>query len=318
MKGCDCVQNTSWELIDRFPVRRSEEQRSAFRKAVSDYAAALGYRVTEEPGKSHSVNLILGDPKTAKYLVTAHYDTCARSFIPNFLIPFNVPLFLLVQFGIVGLMLLASFLCAGVVWLLGTPVSISYWIGLTVYWLLLLLTRYGPANANNRNDNSSGVVTLLELARSLPEIHRGKVCFVLFDKEEAGLVGSKFYRKAHKEESERQIVLNLDCVGDGDELMLSPVNKAKENQSLIQALKAGTGVYGQKSISVHEKGPAMFNSDQKNFPLGVTIAAYRRKKGVGLYVGKFHTNQDTTLDKTNVNILRAFLASFIANDAAVV
>ena len=52
------------------------------------------------------------------------------------------------------------------------------------------------------------MVTLLEIARSIPELHRKNVCFVLFDLEEAGLIGSASYKKKHKREIPNQTTIN--------------------------------------------------------------------------------------------------------------
>lgn len=312
------MQTVVWDLVQQFPVRRSEQQKSDFRKAVTEYAQSLGYSVSQEKGSAKSVNLVIGDPQTAKYLVTAHYDTCARMLMPNFMIPFNLPMFILAQLVTVGLLLLVAFAVGGAAWLLGATRRAAYLLGAGVYWVALYLMLFGPANPNNQNDNTSGVITLLELARSLPELHRRKVCYVLFDKEEYGLIGSKSYRLAHKQETEHQIVLNLDCVGDGDALVLIPIGKARKNASLIQALKAASGQYGQKSIAVHDKGIRIINSDQSQFPFGIAIAAFRKSKWIGHYVSRIHTIKDTILDVTNVNTLRAYLSTLIANDAAVI
>ena len=48
----------------------------------------------------------------------------------------------------------------------------------------------------------------------------------------------------------------------------------------------------------------MYPSDQKHYPYGVGIAAFNRKKGIGLYVDRIHTARDTILDEENVNYLR--------------
>ena len=68
--------------------------------------------------------------------------------------------------------------------------DISYFLFVVLLWAAIVLMLIGPANSSNVNDNTSGVVTLLEIARSIPELHRKNVCFVLFDLEEAGLIGS--------------------------------------------------------------------------------------------------------------------------------
>ena len=105
------------------------------------------------------------------------------------------------------------------------PGLIWFNVVFTVLWMI-----FGLANKNNANDNTSGVVTLLEILRTLPENQRNKVCFVLFDLEEAGLIGSVSYRKAHKKATDHQLVLNLDCVGDGDHLLIFPTKALKQNR----------------------------------------------------------------------------------------
>ena len=172
----------------------------------------------------------------------------------------------------------------------------------------------GPANPSNVNDNTSGVVAVLEIARSLPEKFRQDVCFVLFDMEEAGLIGSASYRKAHKKTLGSQIVLNLDCVGDGDELYLFPTSKMKKNPRKMKLLEKLTGQWGEKSITLRKTGFAIYPSDQANFPYGVGICALHRSR-VGLYLSRIHTPRDTVLEETNVNILRAAIISMITGTA---
>ena len=77
-----------------FPVRKSGKQKQAFRAAVKEYLEGAGYSVSFEKGSCRSQNVIAGDPENAKYLVTAHYDTCARMLIPNLITPCNFWVFL--------------------------------------------------------------------------------------------------------------------------------------------------------------------------------------------------------------------------------
>lgn len=302
------------DIPKQYPVRKSKKQKHAFREAVTAYAQGLGYAVRTEKGTFHCQNLILGDPETANYLVTAHYDTCARMLLPNFIAPCNPVVFLGYQVLLIGLLLAAAMAAGVVAVVLTKSATIAQLVALWVYWVLLMSMLIGPANKHNANDNTSGVVTLLEIARSLPENQRSKVAFVLFDLEEAGLWGSASYRKAHKAETDRQIVLNLDCVGDGDELMLFPTKKLKKDPKKLNALRPACGRFGKKSIALRERGFSRYPSDQKNFPYGVGIAAFHRKKGIGLYCSRIHTNRDTTLEITNVNLLRAALITLIAGN----
>ena len=107
--------------------------------------------------------------------------------------------------------------------------------------------------------------------------------------------------------------MNFDCVGDGDEIVLFPGKKVKKDEKIMQFLDSISGAYGNKSITLHKKGFYVYPSDQRNFPKGVGIAAFKRSKWLGLYCDKIHTKKDTTLDQTNVNILRAALTTLITN-----
>lgn len=306
---------TPMDVLNTFPVRKTKSQKQAFRDAVQAYAASIGYDSRVEQGSLGSRNLVIGNTEQADYLVTAHYDTCARLPIPNYITPCNLWLFLLWQVVLTLLILVVCVLLGLGVGLLTGSGTIGAWSGYLMVWVVLALMLIGPANPSNANDNTSGVVTLLEIAKSMPENQRKKVAFVLFDLEEAGLIGSASYRKAHKAQTDRQMVLNLDCVGDGDYLTLFPTKKLRQDRKRLTSLYKACGYFGKKSILVHEKGFAFYPSDQANFPCGVGICALR-KGGKTLYLGRIHTKKDTILDRTNVNLLRAALITLICRDAA--
>lgn len=306
---------TPMDVFRDFPVRKTKKQKQAFREAVQSYAEQLGYPCTAESGSLGSRNLVIGNPEQADYLVTAHYDTCARLPIPNFLTPCNFWPFLLWQVVLVLLILgICILMGLGVGFLTGSG-AIGSWCGYLMIWVILALMLIGPANPSNANDNTSGVVTLLEIAKSMPGNQRKKVCFVLFDLEEAGLIGSASYRKAHKSQTDRQMVLNLDCVGDGDYLTLFPTKRLKKDRKRLTSLYKACGYFGKKSILVHEQGFSFYPSDQANFPYGVGICALN-KRGKTLYLSRIHSKKDTILERTNVNLLRAALITYICRDAA--
>lgn len=303
------------DILKLFPVRKTGKQKKAFRSAVQSYAAELGYTCNFDKADMGAQNVILGDPERAKFLVTAHYDTPAGLPFPNLITPCNPVTFILYQLFVVALYLAVSVGVGYGVYRLTKDAMIGYWTGYVLYFVMLILMLVGPANKNNANDNTSGVVTVLEIARSMPENLRESVCFVLFDLEEAGLVGSSSYRKAHKAVTEKQIVLNLDCVGDGDEILLFPNKKLRKIPEMMELLNTACGKFGKKSICVRDHGFAYYPSDQKNFPYGVGIAAFRRNKLAGLYCSRIHTRKDTVLEQTNVNILRAALTTVIGTAA---
>jgi len=307
---------TPMDVLHQFPVRKTKKQKQAFRDAVQSYGQNLGYEVTVEKGNMGVHNVVIGNPKTAKYLVTAHYDTCARMVLPNFVTPCNGLVYWSYQLFLIFLIFVETFVTTLIICLIAGTTEIASAVAVAAYWFFLLLMMIGPANQSNANDNTSGVVTVLEIARTLPEIQRNKVCFVLFDLEEAGLLGSAAYRKAHKKETDDQIVLNLDCVGDGDNILLFPTKKLKKDVKKFSSIFKACGYFGNKSILVRDKGYSFYPSDQTNFPYGVGIGAFRIKKGLGHYYSRIHTPKDTILDPTNVNLLRAAITTLISSDAA--
>ena len=291
------------DVLTAYPVRKGKKKKQAFREDVLAYAKSLGYECSVEKGSLGANNVIIGDPKQAEYLVTAHYDTCARLPFPNLITPCNFWTFMAYQLFVVVVMFAFVGAIGGVVYLLTKDGFWAYWSGYMSLWVFIILMLVGPANKTNANDNTSGVVAVLEIAKNLPQVYRGKVCFVLFDLEEAGLIGSASYQSKHKKETKNQVVLNLDCVGDGDEIMLFPTKKLKKDAAKMEALRTACGQFGAKSVALHEKGFSVYPSDQANFPYGVGIAAFRRNKWAGLYCSRIHTHKDTILEEENVNIL---------------
>lgn len=303
------------DVASLFPVRKSGKQKQAFRAAVKEYLEGSGYSVSFEKGSCRSQNVIAGDPEHAKYLVTAHYDTCARMLIPNLITPCNFWLFLGYQLLVCLLMIVPSMAVGALMGYLFHEFIVGYFVFMVLLWGMIFLMLVGPANSSNVNDNTSGVVSVLEIARSMPENCRKDVCFVLFDLEEAGLIGSASYQKAHKKAASSQLVLNLDCVGDGDEILFFPTSKLKKNRNQLALLERITGTYGKKRVSLRTAGFSVYPSDQGHFPYGVGICALNRGR-MGLYLSKIHTPKDTVLDETNVNILRAGIVSLITGAAA--
>lgn len=306
---------TPMDVAKCHPVRKSRQQKEAFRRDVTSWLEQLGYEVHAEKGSFGSRNLVIGNPQASKFLVTAHYDTCARLPFPNLITPCNFWLFLLYQIFVCAVLLLPAAAIGAVAgWLLHSY-DMGCYLFSVLLWAELLLVLIGPANPSNANDNTSGVVTLLALAGSLPPESRKDVCFVLFDLEEAGLIGSSSYQSKHKKETARQLVLNLDCVGEGDNLCFFPTAKVKKDNRQLAQLQRLEGTYGSKTLTVQAAGFTCYPSDQMNFPRGVGICALRRSKA-GLYLSRIHTPRDTVLDETNVNTLCAVLKKLICGCTA--
>ena len=157
------------DVLDLFPVRKKDKQKEDFRREALTFLSRYKYSGSVEKGSRNSQNLVIGDPETAKYLITAHYDTPASIGLPNILTPCNPVTFILWQVLLVGILLAVSIGLAAVGYLLSSSERVALLVWYVVYFGILFLMLFGPANKHNANDNTSGVVTLLETAIAWPE-----------------------------------------------------------------------------------------------------------------------------------------------------
>ena len=93
---------------------------------------------------------------------------------------------------------------------------------------MMYLLLAGVPNPHNVNDNTSGVCGVLALMESFAAEKPEEIAFVLFDNEEKGLLGASGLAKAHKQVAKKTLVLNMDCIGVGEAmLMLVPRRRGK-------------------------------------------------------------------------------------------
>ena len=82
-------------LNEKFPIRRSKEQKEEFIKYVKEEIS--GYNVDVETLEKEHNNILIGDVENAKVVFTAHYDTPATSIVPNLMLPKNKVLGLIIS-----------------------------------------------------------------------------------------------------------------------------------------------------------------------------------------------------------------------------
>ncbi|MBQ2954393.1 MAG: M28 family peptidase [Clostridia bacterium] len=294
------------QINGQFPIRRSDEQKAAFRQWVMGEMTRMGYRPrVEENGKHH--NVVCGSPDGERITITAHYDTPACIGLPNLMIPRNFAVYALYQAMIVLILLSIAFAAGfGLMALTGSEVMLRVGL-LGAYLLLLGFMLYGPANKHNVNDNTSGVAALLQTMAQIPEEHRQKVAFILFDNEEKGCRGSKAYAKEHLAVMHTRLIVNLDCVGVGEHFLLSVPSLAK-NMEEYQLLERVLAEQPGRTVHFFSALTTRGNSDFRSFKCGVGVSAYRRVAGVGFCTGAIHTSRDTRADEGNI----AFIADGLA------
>lgn len=300
------MTNTSHTVLDQFMVRKSKAQKADFRDWLCRSLQELGYDPQVEEGRSlvTSHNVVVGNLDTAEVVLTAHYDTCAVLPFPNFITPRNPVVFILYQLLIALVMIVLAVAAE----LLALHFIDSMWAGLLTMYAVLIFCIWwmlaGKANKHTANDNTSGVITLLEIAQTLPEEQRGKVVFVFFDNEEKGLFGSAAFYKQHKAQMRSKLLLNFDCVSDGDHILFFPSKTLRRSGAELDRLERAFPPSGSKDVKMVRRGFAVYPSDQKHFPRGVGVAALHRAPVIGYYLGRIHTGRDTVMDERNIELLR--------------
>lgn len=284
-------------ILASWQVRKTKKQKTAFIEFMQSQIPNLK---VEQGGFGNNRNLVVGDVNSADVILTAHYDTCAQLPFPNFLPPKNILLYIgyslliCIPFGIVaGLVNFALHFVTD-------NFLILYWVTfLTAMGLMFFVMMGGKPNPHTANDNTSGVITLCELMSAMTPEQRTKTAFVFFDNEENGLLGSAYFRKLHKKEGvDKKLLINFDCVSDGDHMLFVLTKAAKKAYG--EQFAAAFPAAESKSVYWETPSTALYPSDQGNFPLGVGVAALKKKKGVGLYMNRIHTKHDTVFQQENI------------------
>lgn len=311
------MTHQSQQLLAQFPVRKSGAQKAAFRDWLCRTLREAGYETKIEESKSLvcSANVVAGDIDRAELVVGAHYDTCAVLPVPNFITPRNPVIFLVYQLLLAAVMVGLAVGAEILVLRLFDP---PMWVALAVVYVVLIFILWwmmaGKANKHNVNDNTSGIITLLETALSLPEEQRNKIAFVFFDNEEKGLFGSAAFYKKHKAAMKDKLLLNFDCVSDGDHILFFPSKALKKEGAVLSRLETAFPSAGEKQVEIPTKGFAVYPSDQKHFPKGVGVAALNRAKIIGYYLGRIHTGRDTVMDERNIELLRKGILTLLTEN----
>ena len=211
------MQTVSREVLARWQVRKTKKQKRAFEAFLLRALREAGYadaRAEECGALLKNRNLIVGNPDTAKVIFTAHYDTCAVLPVPNYITPTNLLVWIFYQLLLVLGMFLCATVLAALIWLL--PLSEAALFGASTLMFVAVLCFMcvwmiaGKANKHTANDNTSGVVALLEAALAMPEERRKEVAFVWFDNEESGLFGSSAFAAKHREAARNTLLVNFD------------------------------------------------------------------------------------------------------------
>ena len=308
MEGIDSLKKY---LLTVHPVRKSGAQKREFRQWLLRELKRAGWKAGEETyGKwNGSVNVVAGDPDRASVFLCAHYDTGSRMPVPDFVSPTNVLAHVCYHLAAALVLFAVAFLLAlAVSFPLNQPgLMLPLFLVLAVAGLWL--TAYGPANQNNANGGSSGVLALLAVARAAGFDKR--VCLVFLDNNERNLLGASAFKKKHIDKAAQCLFINLDCVGDGEELLLIPSKYSRWDGPLAEALEKSFPEGEEMRPHVMTKGLQYYPSDNRKFKFHVTVCACRYLAGLGYYIPHLRTKKDTVLREKNIACIARGMARFL-------
>lgn len=301
------MQKLSENLLQNYQVRKTKKQKTEF---IEMLISEIPDIKIEQGGIMNNRNIVIGDFDKARIIFSAHYDTCAALPFPNFITPKNLLITMLYNILIVIPFSIVTWLASALTSWLTNSFWISYFTSIIVLFGSIILVFFaGKANKHTANDNTSGVIAICELLATLSEEEKAKCAFVLFDNEENGLLGSAYFRKLHKKQLKNKLLINLDCVGDGNNIMFVLNRNAKKSHG--EALKDAFGSIKDKNVLFGNSATTFYPSDQMGFPKSIAVAALKRNSVVGLYMNKIHTKHDIVCDMSNIDMLCGGFARFL-------
>lgn len=226
-------------------------------------------------------------------------DTGVHEVLPPLICPTRPATYMLYEALMPLLALAVSFLISfGVTFALNMPN-----MTLPLFLLLLVVTlfypKYGKSETNNKNANTSGVIALLEVAKALTPRYRGEVCFLFLDGGTQGGKGAKRLIHAHPELKKKSVVV-LDCVGEGDELLILPGKTSRWNDKLLDTILEQFSNSEKKTCFLKTDGFVHYPSDNRAFTGGTVICACKKVKGFGRCI---LPRKATGIDEENLSLL---------------
>ncbi len=273
-------------LFTKYANRFSIFRKKQFRNAIILHLQANNINVQIDKG-IYGKNIMFGN-LDSEYVFTAHYDTATNMRSISWLLP----LFGNKYGQVIAVVLL----------LLTTLISFKLYMLIAFIFFVLLLI----PNKYNFNDNSSGILTLLRHAKQ-GDNHL-KYMYVLTDNEEKGLFGGRLLKKyMNKNIIHPYKVINVDCVGFGDEFIISCVTASNFLNDAVTCANLVTPV-----TKVHSK---ILSSDHLHFGQnGIMISRVNKAKFVNdYYIPNIHTNDDREINPEHIDTTLLMIDKIIKN-----
>ncbi|QQK07858.1 M28 family peptidase [Miniphocaeibacter halophilus] len=303
------------ELIDKYQVRKNYEDKTKFINWLKPVIKEMNYDFKIDKYSSKGRNLIVGDINNAEVFLTAHYDTQVNYFVPMFM-GMNWLGFIIGQLYVLFIILLPAILIDLIF------KNIFYYNIPNIFLVLIVLltflyTQIGVSNKNTVNDNTSGLATLINIMENLEDTHKNKVCFVFFDQEEVGLIGSSKFQKKYRRNIRNKPLINFDCVANGNNIFF--IGQKEFRNSILNNVLTNSvekimkdNIYGKKYVI----GPAyryIYPSDQLIYDNSLAVAALKKAPLIGYYLNGIHNSRDRVFMKENIALITEVILDFVKN-----
>ena len=315
------IQKLANSYVTDHPTRTKKKAKEAFIQRTKESFEELGY--TDQEMMEHKSffggnNLIIGSPD-ADYIFTAHYDTPGRN--GWFVLPFSKVLGMGISSMIGAAMIFVlvfglGFITGFISFNVETYTMILDILPILAIIVILSLL-FAVKNPHNHNDNTSGCIGVYNVATIIqryPEL-RERSAFIFFDNEEVGLFGSTAFAKWRKKnypDKGNSLVINMDCIADGDLLIVASREKSvvkEEREKLAQFLSHEGFEALQKKSSI-----LGYLSDHANFSKGIMLSFARRSKLGGLYLPNIHTAKDRVWDLEQIDRLSESVVGYVVKE----
>ena len=312
----ELIQHYDQKFAEKFPVRLRKTQKEAFLDELEQELQTRQYQTERLTVKAFLKNrILLTQCEKPQVIFFAHIDT--PTIAPFWMSPifkffghtrqYEGLVFLLLL--IYGPSLLANLFPEF------APILESITNTLLLIFALSLISLFIP-NPNNREDNTSGVISLLALAdwlKDKPDL-RQHVQFAFLDNEELGLLGSNGLRKHWQQQRhpyQKANIICLDCVTRG-QIPLVVYHKqdsiAKKVAPYMQNHLPQAEVLNLKYLPL---------SDNYVFKdLGAIDISYADVSTIpgGYYIPRIHTPKDNNFSTENLMPLLTSLTKFLEQE----
>lgn len=290
-------------------MRFSRKDKKLFLKTIETELTKLGYEVDYRrfDGLLTSINIETKN-NNPEFIFLAHYDTGTIGPIWMHwlmkLIGINRQL-LIIAFFIVFICFLVPFF-GSYLPVIEPLVSVLIFISLLVFLI---------PNTTNYDDNTSGVISLIKLAKKLKEKGLENSKFIFVDNEELGLFGSaahKVYLEKNKLIPKGCKVISIDCVGGPGEIPLIVKNCESAYLKLFQ--DAINKEFDECKIS-KMIFPASDNfSFRKYGAINISFVCNSIIPG-GYYIADIHSHKDYKIDLERIDKLCDAITDLLITEA---